>query len=68
MALLAAYEILVSRQSGQNDFAIGTMVANWQLSCTERLIGFFANNLVVRANLFGTHPSASSSGESARLR
>ena len=53
MALLAAYEILVSRQSGQNDFAIGTMVANRQLSGTERLIGFFANNLVVRANLSG---------------
>ena len=51
MTLLAAFQILLYRQSGQADFCIGTPVANRTLVETEALIGFFVNTLVLRAQL-----------------
>ncbi|NQY37584.1 MAG: amino acid adenylation domain-containing protein, partial [Alteromonadaceae bacterium] len=51
MSLLAAFSVLMSRYSGQLDVAIGTPIANRTRQETEKLIGFFANTLVMRSDL-----------------
>lgn len=51
MTLLAAFEILLYRYSGQNDFAVGTLTAGRDRPETEGLIGFFVNTLVLRAKI-----------------
>ncbi|WP_447980433.1 amino acid adenylation domain-containing protein [Candidatus Nitrospira bockiana] len=56
MALLAGFQILLGRYSGQRDFCIGTPIANRPRLELEGLIGFFVNTLVLRARLEG-HPS-----------
>ncbi|HTE55678.1 MAG TPA: amino acid adenylation domain-containing protein [Kofleriaceae bacterium] len=53
MVLLAAYHALLHRVSGQDDFCIGTPVAGRTRVELEPLIGFFANTLVLRADLSG---------------
>ena len=53
MTMLAAYEVLLSRYSGQTDFLVGTDVANRNHNLTELLIGFFVNQVAVRADLDG---------------
>ncbi|HEY0510562.1 MAG TPA: amino acid adenylation domain-containing protein [Thermoanaerobaculia bacterium] len=54
LALLAGFEILLSRVSGQEDFPVGTPAANRSRPEIEGLIGFFANTLVMRADLAGS--------------
>ena len=49
--LLTAFEILLYRYSGQDNFAVGTPVANRTRVELEPLIGLFVNTLVLRANL-----------------
>src|ERR1700722_6215060 len=56
MTLLAGYQLLLSRYSGQEDIAVGTDVANRTHAELEGLIGFFVNQLVMRTNL-GGNPS-----------
>ncbi|WP_318196650.1 non-ribosomal peptide synthetase [Streptomyces sp. MCL20-2] len=51
MTLLAAYTVVLHRYTQQNDIAVGTVVANRNRSEVEGLIGFFANTLVMRADL-----------------
>jgi amino acid adenylation domain-containing protein/non-ribosomal peptide synthase protein (TIGR01720 family) len=51
MVLLAAFETLVGRYSGEQDLVVGTPIANRNRAETEDLIGFFVNLLVLRANL-----------------
>ena len=51
MTLLAAFQTLLGRYSGQQDVAVGTMIANRNRMETEGLIGFFVNQLVLRADL-----------------
>ncbi|MCT7951957.1 amino acid adenylation domain-containing protein [Ancylothrix sp. C2] len=51
MILLAAFQVLLYRYTGQEDIAIGTPVANRNQSEIESLIGFFVNSLVLRTNL-----------------
>lgn len=51
MTLLAGLQTLLYRYTGQEDFAIGTPVANRGRQETEELIGFLLNTLVLRANL-----------------
>ncbi|HEU5378166.1 MAG TPA: SDR family NAD(P)-dependent oxidoreductase [Ktedonobacteraceae bacterium] len=51
MTLLAAFEILLARYTGQEDFVIGTPVAGRDRPELEGLIGLFINTLVLRANL-----------------
>ena len=51
MVLLAAYELLLARVSGQDDFAVGMPVANRSWQAVEGLIGFFANTLALRSSL-----------------
>ena len=53
MALVAAFQTLLHRYSGQEDFPIGTPVAGRLRPETEGLIGYFINSLVLRADLTG---------------
>ena len=53
MTLLAAFQLLLSRYSGQDDISVGTPVANRRRLELEELIGFFVNTLVMRADLSG---------------
>jgi amino acid adenylation domain-containing protein/non-ribosomal peptide synthase protein (TIGR01720 family) len=51
MTLLSAWQVLLSRWSGQTDFGIGVPIANRTRQEVEGLIGFFVNTLVLRAEL-----------------
>ena len=51
MILLAAFQALLHRYSGQADIAIGTPIAGRNRTETEGLIGFFINTLVLRTDL-----------------
>jgi amino acid adenylation domain-containing protein len=53
MCLLAAFQVMLSKYTGQQDIAIGTPVANRNRTETEGLIGFFVNTLVLRTRLDG---------------
>jgi amino acid adenylation domain-containing protein len=53
MALLSAFQLVLGRWSGQEDFAVGAPVANRTLPETERLLGYFVNMLALRADLTG---------------
>ncbi|HEY6351461.1 MAG TPA: non-ribosomal peptide synthase/polyketide synthase [Candidatus Angelobacter sp.] len=53
MTLLAGYEVLLGRYTGQEDFGVGTPVANRNRVETEGLIGFFLNTLVMRGKVGG---------------
>lgn len=52
MTLLAAFQALLARYSGQSDIAVATQINARYRSETEDLIGTFANTLILRA-----HPS-----------
>jgi len=56
VTLLAAFQWLLARYSGQEDIAVGTFIANRNRKETEGLIGFFVNQLVLRTNI-GGNPS-----------
>ncbi|MET0648995.1 MAG: condensation domain-containing protein [Pyrinomonadaceae bacterium] len=51
MTLLAAWQVLLSRYSGQTDICVGADIANRNREETEGLIGFFVNMLVMRTDL-----------------
>ena len=53
MTLLAAFQTLLHRYTGQEDFAVGSPIANRNRSELEGLIGFFVNSLVLRTNMAG---------------
>jgi amino acid adenylation domain-containing protein len=53
MTLLAAFQVVLARYSGQDDLAVGTPIANRTRQETEALIGFFVNTLVLRTDLSG---------------
>ncbi|HSG39439.1 MAG TPA: amino acid adenylation domain-containing protein, partial [Thermoanaerobaculia bacterium] len=53
MVLVAGLQALLSRVSGQDDLAVGSVVANRNRLETEPLIGFFVNTLVLRGELAG---------------
>jgi len=53
MTLLAAFEALLYRYTGQTDFAVGTPIANRTRAELEGLIGCFVNTLVLRTDLSG---------------
>ncbi|WNV05995.1 amino acid adenylation domain-containing protein [Candidatus Methylospira mobilis] len=53
MTLLAAFQLLLARYSGQSDISVGTPVANRIRTEVEGLIGFFVNTLVLRTDLSG---------------
>ncbi len=53
MVLLAAFQALLSRLTGQDDLAVGSPIANRNRAEIEPLIGFFVNTLVLRGDLAG---------------
>jgi amino acid adenylation domain-containing protein len=53
MFLLAAYKLLLSRYSGQEDIVVGSPIANRTRPEIEGLIGYFANTLALRTDLSG---------------
>ncbi|NCE93551.1 non-ribosomal peptide synthetase [Pseudomonas sp. L13] len=53
MLLLASYQILLHRYSGQQDVRVGVPIANRNRLETERLIGFFVNTQVLKADIDG---------------
>lgn len=53
MTLLAAFQSLLCRYTGQTDICIGSPIANRHRAETEQLIGFFVNTLVLRTDLSG---------------
>jgi amino acid adenylation domain-containing protein len=53
MVLLAGFEVVLARYSGQDDFAVGTAVAHRDRREILGSIGFFVNVLALRASVAG---------------
>ena len=53
MTLLAAFQTLLLRHTGQKDILVGIDVAGRTQAETEKLIGLFVNHLVLRTDLSG---------------
>ena len=53
MALLAAFQTLLYRYSGQSNIIVGVPIANRLRAESEGLIGFFVNTLAIRSELNG---------------
>jgi amino acid adenylation domain-containing protein len=53
MVLLAAFKLLLSRYTGQEDIIVGTPIAGRDRVELEGLIGFFINTIVMRTDLSG---------------
>lgn len=56
MTLLAVFQCLLFRHTGHEDVATGSLIANRNQIESERLIGLFANTVILR-NDFGGDPS-----------
>jgi amino acid adenylation domain-containing protein len=53
MTLLAAFDVLLYRYTGQTDISVGTPLAGRSRPEAEPLVGLFLNPVVLRANLSG---------------
>ena len=53
IALLAIWQTLLSRLSGQQDVVVGTTVANRDNAALEEVVGFLVNNVPLRGDLTG---------------
>lgn len=53
ITLLASFQMLLSRYSGQDDIPVGTPVTGRRWIETENLIGFLVNTLLIRTKLYG---------------
>ncbi|HYX23529.1 MAG TPA: amino acid adenylation domain-containing protein, partial [Thermoanaerobaculia bacterium] len=53
MVLLAGFEALLQRYTGQDDLIVGSTIANRTRSQLEGVIGFFVNTLALRGDLSG---------------
>ena len=51
MTLLASFQVLLHRYTGQKDIVVGSPIAGRDRTEIEGLIGFFVNTLVMRTNL-----------------
>ncbi len=56
MMLLAIFDVLLYRYTGQDDIVVGSPISGRILPETDRIIGFFAHPLVLRTNL-GENPT-----------
>jgi amino acid adenylation domain-containing protein len=56
MLLLAAFDVLLYRYTGQEDVVVGSPIANRTRAEVEGLIGFFVNTLALRVKM-GGNPS-----------
>ena len=53
MILLAAFQTLLHRYTGQEDIVVGSPVAGRSRACLEKVVGLFVNMLVLRTKLDG---------------
>jgi amino acid adenylation domain-containing protein len=53
--LLAGFQVLLARYSGQDDIVVGTPVAGRDQVATEELIGYFINTLALRGTVDPRH-------------
>jgi amino acid adenylation domain-containing protein len=53
MLLLAGFQSLLFRYTGQQDIVVGSPIANRNCTEIEQLVGFFVNTLVLRARFSG---------------
>ena len=53
MILISAWQVVLGRWAGQDDFLVGTDVANRRRAELEDLAGFFVNQLMLRGDLSG---------------
>ncbi|HET8891689.1 MAG TPA: amino acid adenylation domain-containing protein [Candidatus Angelobacter sp.] len=53
MIVLAIYQVLLSRYTGQADFGVGTPITNRRSMPMEGMVGFCVNTLIMRADLRG---------------
>ncbi|HEY0607234.1 MAG TPA: condensation domain-containing protein, partial [Herpetosiphonaceae bacterium] len=53
MTLLATFQVLLHRYTGQHDIAVGSPIAGRTRREVEGLLGFFVNTLVLRSDLSG---------------
>jgi pimeloyl-ACP methyl ester carboxylesterase len=53
MTLLAAFQCVLHRNSGETDIAVGSCAANRSLTTAEGVVGRFANDLVIRTDFSG---------------
>jgi hypothetical protein len=53
MVLLGAFQVLLSKYSGNEDIVVGSPIAGRTRKEVEELIGFFVNTLVLRTDLSG---------------
>ena len=53
MTLLAAFKVLLSRYTGQEDIVVGTPIAGRNRAEIEPMIGFFINTVALRTDLSG---------------
>jgi len=53
MVLLSAFQVLLHRFTGETDLPVGSAIANRNRAEVEGVIGFFANNIVLRGDLSG---------------
>jgi amino acid adenylation domain-containing protein len=67
MTLLAAFQTLLHRYSGQTDIVVGSPVAGRSRKEFEELIGFFLNMLVLRLDLSGNPTFAEVIGRARRI-
>lgn len=51
MVMLAAYQLLLARYSGQQDIVVGSPIAGRTSRQTENLVGLFVNTLVLRTQV-----------------
>lgn len=51
MVLLAAFQVLLNRYTGQKDIVVGSPVAGRDDEQLERLVGFFVETIVIRTDL-----------------
>ena len=58
MTLLAGFQALLARYSGQDDVLVGSPIAGRENIATEPLIGLFVNTLVLRLDLSGAPDGA----------
>src|SRR5262249_7382572 len=53
VTLLAGFSALLHRYTGQQDFAVGSVIANRARTELREMIGFFANTLPLRCDFSG---------------
>ena len=56
MVLLAAYQVLLYRCSGQSDVVVGSAISSRELIELENVVGLFVNTLPLRIDLSGNPP------------